>query len=87
MPSDFIPMTSKFRGRCKACGKPIAKGSAIGYSRALGARHANGKCCPVKPEDVLAAAAARPADDTRRRYEPDATDLAYEDECARRCGI
>lgn len=84
MPSDFIPMNAKFPGRCKLCGKPIAKGSAIGYSRALGARHANGKCCPVKPEDV--AASARPAD-TRRRYEPDATDIAYEDDCARRCGI
>lgn len=65
--------------------KPIAKGSAIGFNKALGARHANGKCCPLKPDDVAAASAARPA--ARNRYEPDATDTAYEDDCARRCGF
>ena len=64
-------MISRFRSKCAACGKPIQKGEPIMYDRTTRkAYHDNGECTP----------------NCQSTFEPDRSDIAYEDRCAAMCG-
>ena len=66
-----VKMTSKRNGVCIKCGKPIRKGTAIYWDRSRGAWHAS---CDLQRDE-------------NGRFVPDPVDMAYEDACARACGM
>lgn len=75
-------MNAKYAGTCQ-CGATFGKGATINYDRGIRKVTA---CPTCKPSS----AALAPRWDTGRpnpRYTPDASDTAYEDQCAARCGL
>ena len=64
-------MKSKFPGRC-ACGVPFGKGAEIDYNRAT----RRVESCPACRKSA-----------SRPDLGPDYHDMAWEDDCARACGL
>lgn len=47
----MVVMTSRFNGKCKRCGKPIAAGSLVDWVKGQGATHATEADCAVAPAE------------------------------------
>lgn len=72
-------MQAKKAGTCYECGSEIRVGDVIYWARQTGAWHAD--CQTAQKRD------SRKVQDKGKQVDPMGVDLAYEDSCARQCGM
>jgi len=65
-------MKSRYRGKCAGCGGTIQKGEPIQYDKATRKAYHDREECTAGQVQA---------------WEPDAFDMAYEDQCAAACGL